>query len=53
MNQREIEELVDQILLKKARAEKLTKREEKILAYAYYAARPQRIITRTEFRNPE
>ncbi len=38
MNRKELEVEVDRILLKEARGEKLTKREELILAYAYYAA---------------
>lgn len=52
MNKRELEERVDEILLKQARGEKLTKREETILAYTYYAARhrtaPMRIRVRRE-----
>ncbi len=38
MNRKELEVEVDRILLKKARGEKLTRREERILAYGYYAA---------------
>jgi hypothetical protein len=38
MNKRELEERVDEILLKRTRGEKLTKQEQKILAYGYYAA---------------
>jgi hypothetical protein len=34
----ELEREVDRVLLKQAAGEKLTKREEKILAYGYYAA---------------
>jgi hypothetical protein len=38
MDKRELEERVDEILLKRTRGEKLTKQEQKILAYGYYAA---------------
>ena len=38
MDEKELEERVDEILLKRTRGEKLTKQEEKILAYGYYAA---------------
>jgi DNA-directed RNA polymerase specialized sigma subunit len=51
MNQGEIEEVVDQILLKKAGGEKLTNREQKILAYAYYAERRQRMTVRAKPRD--
>ena len=39
MTREELEQRTDEILLKRARGEKLTKQEEKILAYGYYAAR--------------
>ncbi len=39
MTREELEERVDEILLKRTRGEKLTRQEEKILAYGYYAAR--------------
>ncbi|CAA9452889.1 MAG: hypothetical protein AVDCRST_MAG37-2570 [uncultured Rubrobacteraceae bacterium] len=39
MTREELEERVDEILLKRTRGEKLTRKEEKILAYTYYAAR--------------
>lgn len=38
MDKRELEERMDEILLKRTRGEKLTKQEQKILAYGYYAA---------------
>jgi hypothetical protein len=43
MNQREISERVEEILRKKERGERLTSNEETILAFAYYAAREQRM----------
>ena len=48
MNDKEIEERVDEILLKQTRGEKLTQQEETILAYAYYAARSQRTVVRVD-----
>ncbi len=42
MTSKELEERVDEILLKRTRGEKLTKQEQEILAYTYYAARSQR-----------
>lgn len=39
MTREELEQRVDEILLKRTRGEKLTRQEEKILAYGYYAAR--------------
>lgn len=58
MNEKEIEERVDEILLKQTRGEKLTQQEETILAYAYYAARSQRTVIRVDpsyrdFPDPE
>jgi hypothetical protein len=50
MNDKEIEERVDEILLKQTRGEKLTQQEETILAYAYYAARSQRTVVRVDPR---
>ena len=38
MDRKELEERVDEILLKRTRGDKLTKQEEKILAYTYHAA---------------
>ena len=38
MNRKELEERVDEILLKRTRGEQLTRQEEKILAYTYHAA---------------
>jgi hypothetical protein len=38
MNRKELEVEVERLLLKKARGNKLTKREELILAYGHYAA---------------
>ena len=38
MNRKELEVEVDRILLKKTRGEKFMRREERILAYGYYAA---------------
>ena len=38
MDRKELEVEVERLLLKKARRRKLTKREELILAYEYYAA---------------
>lgn len=43
MNEKEISERVEEILRKKDRGEKLTSQEETILAYAYYAAREQKM----------
>ena len=48
MNNKEIEERVDEILLKQTRGEKLTDQEETILAFTYYAARSQRTIVRVD-----
>ncbi|MDP9455227.1 MAG: hypothetical protein M3Q60_05425 [Actinomycetota bacterium] len=48
MNSKEIEERVDEILLKQTRGEKLTDGEETILAFAYYAARGQRTVIRVD-----
>lgn len=48
MNDKEIEERVDEILLKQTRGEKLTQQEETILAYTYYAARSQRTVVRVD-----
>ena len=39
MNRKELEERVDEILLKRTRGEKLTRQDETILAYTYHAAR--------------
>ncbi len=44
MNEKEITARVEEILLKRDRGEKLTAQEETILAYAYYAARQQRMV---------
>ncbi len=38
MNPKELEERVDEILLKRTRGEKLTQQEENILAYSYYTS---------------
>lgn len=46
MNRKELEERVDEILLKRTRGEKLTRQEEKILAYTYHAASQRRTIVR-------
>lgn len=43
MDRKELEKRVDEILLKQARGEKLTKQEERILAYSYYAARSRSV----------
>jgi len=43
MNEKEISQRVEEILRKKDRGERLTSQEETILAYAYYAAREQRM----------
>ncbi|MDP9426883.1 MAG: hypothetical protein M3P37_12855 [Actinomycetota bacterium] len=48
MNNKEIEERVDEILLKQTRGEKLTDQEETILAFTYYAARNQRTVIRVD-----
>ena len=48
MNNKEIEERVDEILLKQTRGEKLTDQEETILAFTYYAARSQRTVVRID-----
>ena len=50
MNNKEIEERVDEILLKQTRGEKLTDQEETILAFTYYAARNQRTVIRVDQR---
>jgi len=42
MNRKELEERVDEILLKRTRGEQLTRQEEKILAYTYHAASQRR-----------
>jgi hypothetical protein len=42
MNRKELEERVDEILLKRTRGEKLTRQEETILAYTYHAASQRR-----------
>jgi len=44
MNEKEISERVVEILRKKERGERLTSNEETILAFAYYAAREQRMV---------
>ncbi|HKH77405.1 MAG TPA: hypothetical protein VKA51_10650 [Rubrobacteraceae bacterium] len=44
MNEKEISERVVEILRKKERGEGLTSNEETILAFAYYAAREQRMV---------
>ncbi len=43
MNEKEIKARVEEILRKRDRGERLTSNEETILAYAYYAAREQRM----------
>jgi hypothetical protein len=53
MDEKELEERVDQILLKRTRGEKLTKQEEKILAYGYYAADRQSVRIRVRKRQEE
>ena len=50
MTREELEERVDEILLKRTRGEKLTRQEEKILAYGYYAARNRSTTVRVRFR---
>ncbi len=44
MNEKEIADRVEEILRKRDRGEGLTLQEETILAYAYYAARQQRMV---------
>ncbi len=44
MDEKEIQVRVEEILRKRDRGEKLTPREETILAYAHYAAREQRMV---------
>ena len=44
MNEREITQRVEEILVKRDRGERLTLQEETILAYAYYAARQQKMV---------
>ena len=44
MNEKEIADRVEEILRKRDRGEGLTPKEETILAYAYYAARGQRMV---------
>ena len=44
MNETEIARRVEEILSKRDRGEKLTAQEETVLAYAYYAARQQRMV---------
>ena len=53
MNRKELEERVDEILLKRTRGEKLTKQEEKILAYGYYAADRRSVRIRVRKRQEE
>ncbi len=43
MNEREIRARVEENLDKRDRGEKLTQKEETVLAYAYYAAGEQRV----------
>lgn len=43
MDEKEIRDRVAGILARRERGERLTAREETILAYAYYAAREQRM----------
>ncbi len=50
MTREELEERVDEILLKRTRGEKLTRQEEKILAYGYYAARNRSAAVRMRVR---
>ena len=50
MDEKELEERVDQILLKRTRGEKL---EEKILAYGYYAADRRSVRIRVRKRQEE
>ena len=51
MNRKELEVEVDRILRNKARGEKLTKREKRILAYGYYAAGCSSCYTVVEVRH--
>ncbi len=53
MDEKELEERVDEILLKRTRGEKLTKREEKILAYGYYAAERRSVRIRVRRHQEE
>ena len=53
MNNKEIEERVDEILLKQTCGEKLTDQEETILAFTYYAARSQRTVVKVDPRYTE
>ena len=49
----EIEQAVAQILQKREGGEKLTAREETILAYGYYAAQEQRMVFKVPDRSEE
>jgi hypothetical protein len=53
MDKRELEERVDEILLKRTRGEKLTKQEQKILAYGYYAADRRSVRIQVKKRQEE
>ena len=53
MDEKELEERVDEILLKRTRGEKLTKQEQKILAYGYYAADRRSVRIRVRKRQEE
>jgi hypothetical protein len=53
MDKKELEERVDEILLKRTRGEKLTKQEQTILAYGYYAADRRSVRIRVRKRQEE
>ena len=53
MDKKELEERVDEILLKRTRGEKLTKQEQAILAYGYYAADRRSVRIRVRKRQEE
>ena len=53
MDKKELEERVDEILLKRTRGEKLTKQEQTILAYSYYAADRRSVRIRVRKRQEE
>jgi hypothetical protein len=53
VNRGGLEKRVDEILMKRARGEKLTKQEEKILAYGYYAADRRSVAVRVKPRKKD
>jgi hypothetical protein len=52
-NRGEFEKRVDEMLMKRARGEKLTKQEVKILAYGYYAADRRSVAVRVKPRKKD